>query len=141
LAIILNGIVQAVHAFKSSSAGGILLKLLLSIISLIAGIVLLIYPFAGVVTLTLVLGVFIFTDGVLRVIQAFQIRPMPKWGWTLFNGILSIILGILIWSQWPFDALWILGLFMGISLIFNGIELITFSTSVREYPSEPSHES
>ncbi|MBE9043564.1 DUF308 domain-containing protein [Pleurocapsales cyanobacterium LEGE 10410] len=139
--LIIAGIAQAVHAFKSSSAGGILLKLLLSIISLLAGIVLLIYPLAGMVSLTLVLGIFIFLDGVLRVIQAFQLRPMPKWGWILFNGILSIILGILIWSQWPFDALWILGLFMGISLILNGVEVITFATSAREHLSEPTHES
>ena len=139
--LILSGVVQAVYALKSSSAGGILLKLLLSILSLIAGIVLLIYPVAGIVTLTLILGIFIFLDGVVRVIQAFQLRPMPKWGWVLFNGISSIILGILIWSQWPFDAFWILGLFMGISLIFNGIEVITFSTSAREHLREPSHES
>ena len=138
---IISGIVQAAYAFKSSSAGGILLKLLLSIISLIAGILLLVYPLIGVLTLTLVLGVYIFLDGVLRVIQAFQVRPMPKWGWVLFNGIASIILGILIWSQWPFDAVWILGLFVGISLVFNGIEVITFSTPVREQSSEPNHES
>ena len=74
--LIIGGIIQAVHAFKSSSAGGILLKLLLIILSLLAGIVVLIYPLAGMVSLTLVLGIFIFLDGVLRVIQAFQLRPM-----------------------------------------------------------------
>ncbi len=139
--LIVGGVVQAVHAFKSMSAGGILLKLLLSILSLVTGIVLLIYPLAGILTLTLILGVFIFLDGVLRVIHAFELRPLPKWGWVLVNGILNVILGILIWSQWPSDAVWILGLFVGISLIFNGMAVIAFSTSVREHLNEPIHES
>lgn len=139
--LIIGGVVQAVHAFKSTSAEEILLKLLLSILSLIAAIALLLYPWTGVLTLTLVLGLYIFLDGVLRVIHAFGLRPRFKWGWVLVNGILNIILGILIWSQWPSDAVWILGLFVGISLIVNGMAVITFSTSAREHLSEPNHES
>ena len=126
--LLVYGIVQLIYAFKSKSVGGFLLRLLLSIISIVTGIILLIYPLAGVFTLTLILGIYIFLDGVFRVIQAFQIRPLPKWGWVLFNGIVSIILGILIWSQWPFDATWLLGVYMGVSLIINGIEAIIFPT-------------
>ena len=127
--LLIYGIVQFIYAFKSRSVGGFLFKLLFSIISIIAAILLLIYPLAGVFTLTLVLGVYIFLDGVFRVIQAFQLRPLPLWGWVLFNGIVSIILGILIWSQWPFNAGWILGVYVCISLIINGIEAIIFPTS------------
>lgn len=128
--LLVYGIVQLLYAFKSRSIGGFLLKLLFGIISIIAAIFLLVYPLSGVFTLTLILGVYIFLDGVFRVIQSFQLRPLPKWGWVLFNGIVSIILGILIWSQWPFDASWILGVYVSISLIINGIEAIIFPTSV-----------
>lgn len=128
--LLVYGIVQFVYAFSSRSVGGFIFKLLYGIVSLIAGIILLLYPLAGVVRLSLVLGIYIFLDGVFRVIMAFQLRPLPKWGWVLFNGIVSIILGILIWSQWPFDAGWILGLYVGLSLIFNGIEAIIFPTSL-----------
>lgn len=124
--LLFYGIVQLLYAFKSKSVGGFFLRVLLSIISIIAALFLLVYPLSGVFTLTLILGVYIFLDGVFRVIQAFQIRPLSKWGWVLFNGIVSIILGILIWSHWPFDALWLLGLYMGVSLIVNGIEAIIF---------------
>ena len=127
--LLIYGIVQFIYAFKSRSVGGVLFKLLFSIVSIIAAIFLLVYPLAGVFTLTLVLGVYIFLDGVFRVIMAFQLRPLPKWGLVLFNGIVSIILGILIWSQWPFNAGWILGVYVGLSLIFNGIEAIIFPTS------------
>lgn len=127
--LLVYGIVQFIYAFKSRSVSGILFRLLFGIISIITALFLLFYPLAGVYTLTLVLGVYIFLDGVFRVIMAFQLRPLPKWGWVLFNGIVSIILGILIWSQWPFDATWMLGLYVGISLIINGIEAIIFPTS------------
>ena len=137
---LINGIVQAVYAFMSDEKI-FLLPLTLSLLSIITVIVLLIYPLTGMFTLTLILGVFIFLDGALQVIQAFQLRPLPKWGWVLVNGISNIILGIFIWSQWPFEAVWILGLFVGISLIFNGMTIITLSTPVRGGLSKPNYES
>ncbi|WP_319423463.1 HdeD family acid-resistance protein [Pleurocapsa sp. FMAR1] len=97
--LLIYGIVQFIYALKSGNRGRILFKLLFSIISIVAAIFLLVYPLAGVFTLTLVLGFYIFLDGVFRVVRAFQLRPLPKWDWILFNGIVSIILGILIWSQ------------------------------------------
>lgn len=127
--MLIYGTVQFIYAFESSRVGGVLFKLLFSIISIIAAILLLVYPLAGMFTLILVLGVYIFLDGVLRVIQAFQLRPLPKWGWVLFNGIVSIILGILIWSQWQRNASWMLGLYVGISLTIDGIEAIIFPSS------------
>lgn len=127
-----GGIVQLIYAFQSSSAGRVIFKLLGSIITLIAGFIMLTNPLAGVLTLTLVLGISIFSDGVLRVIQAFQIKPLAGWGWFLFNGILEIILGIFIWSQWPLDAAWVLGLFVGLSIFFNGLAVLMFSLAVRD---------
>ena len=137
---LINGIVQGLYAFRAKSEGEFLRELLPSLISLIAVIFLLIYPLTEVLTLTLVLGIFIFLDGVLRVIQAFQLRLWPKWGWVLFNGISHLILGFLIWSQWPFDALWLLGLFVGLSLSLNGMTLIIFSTPVHQSLSKPNSE-
>ena len=127
-----GGIVQLIYAFQSSSAGRVIFKLLGSIITLIAGFIMLTNPLAGVLTLTLVLGISIFSDGVLRVIQAFQIKPLAGWGLFLFNGILEIILGIFIWSQWPLDAAWVLGLFVGLSIFFNGLAVLMFSLAVRD---------
>ncbi|BAZ08465.1 hypothetical protein NIES4071_02700 [Calothrix sp. NIES-4071] len=122
---IFAGIIQLVYAFGSRGAGQIIWKLLLGILSILAGIGVLSNVFSGVLALTLVLGVTIFFQGVMQVILAFGIRPARNWGWVLASGILGIILGIFIWSEWPFNAPWLIGLWVGISLLLNGIWMIT----------------
>lgn len=125
------GITQIVYAFGSRGAGQLVWKLLLGVLYLGAGIVVLSNVFSGAIALTLILGITIFVQGALQVILAFGIRPARNWGWVLFSGILGIILGILIWSEWPFNAAWLLGLWVGISLLFNGIWMITLSSLPR----------
>jgi uncharacterized membrane protein HdeD (DUF308 family) len=63
-------------------------------------------------------------EGAIQAINAFEMRPAQNWGWMLASGIASIILGILIWSNWPFDSLQILGLLVGINLITTGVSLL-----------------
>lgn len=95
------------------------------------GIIVLSNVLSGALTLTLILGITIFAQGVIQVILAFGIRPARNWSWVLCSGILEIILGIFIWSEWPFNAAWIIGLWVGISLLFNGIWIITLSSLPR----------
>ena len=128
---IFAGIAQIVYAFRSHGAGQIIWKLLLGLLYLGAGIVVLSNVLSGAIALTLILGITIFVQGALQVILAFGIRPARNWGWVLFSGILGIILGIFIWSEWPFNAAWLIGLFVGISLLFNGIWMITLSSLPR----------
>ena len=124
---IFAGITQLVYAFGSRGAGQFVWKLLLGVLYVGAGIIVLFNVLEGAIALTLVLGITIFVQGALQVIFAFGIRPARNWGWVLFSGILAIILGILIWSGWPFNADWIIGLWVGISLLFNGIWMILLS--------------
>jgi uncharacterized membrane protein HdeD (DUF308 family) len=134
---VIGGILQGVYAFQQNRDGSSMaLKLILAVLYLVAGILLLLNPLAGAISLTLIIGVFFFVDGVFRVIWAFQLKPAPQWGWVLVNGILMIILGILIWSQWPFNALWILGLLVGVGLLVNGIATLVFGFT----PQTPSIE-
>lgn len=128
---IFAGIVQLVYGFGSRGAGQLVWKLLLGTLYLVAGIVVLSNVLEGALALTLILGITIFVQGVLQVILAFGIRPARNWGWVLFSGILGIILGIFIWSEWPFNAIWLIGLWVGISLLFNGIWMITLSSLSR----------
>jgi uncharacterized membrane protein HdeD (DUF308 family) len=67
---------------------------------------------------------------------AFQLRPASNWTWVLFSGIATIILGILIWSQWPFNAPWVLGLLTGISFFSTGIWKVMFSLAARSAINE-----
>lgn len=128
---IIGSIVQAVDAFRHHrSNGSLVLRLALSVLYFIVGALLLLNPFAGAVSLSLLIGIFFFVDGVFRIFMAFRVKPAPRWGWILLNGILMVILGIFIWSQWPLNAPWILGLWIGVGLLLNGITTLVFGTAV-----------
>jgi uncharacterized membrane protein HdeD (DUF308 family) len=128
---IFAGIAQIVYAFSSRGAGQVVWKLLLGVLYLGAGIIVLSNILSGAIALTLILGVTIFMQGAIQVFLAFAIRPARNWVWVLVSGILGIILGIFIWSQWPFNADWLIGLWVGINLLFDGIWMITLSSLPR----------
>jgi len=130
---IIGGIIQAVYAFRNNHRpSSLVLKLLLGIVAIVAGILLITNPVVGVASLTLIVGIYFFVDGIFRVFLAFQLKPAANWGWVLLNGILMIILGIFIWSQWPSSAVWVLGVLVGVGLLFSGISTLLFAIAARK---------
>ena len=124
LAFAVAGVAQTVHAFAARSWGGFLVGLLVGLLYLATGVVLWLNPLGGVVALTLFLAAVLVIDGVFRTVLAFQTRPRGGWVWLLLGGIVSIILGIMIWQQLPSSAIWILGLLLGINLAFSGFTFL-----------------
>jgi uncharacterized membrane protein HdeD (DUF308 family) len=88
-------------------------------------------PLLGVLSLTLVLAVFLLFEGVVEIIFYFKIRGTANAGWVLFDGIITLILGFLIWRRWPASSVWVIGTLVGISLIFSGISRVMLSSAVR----------
>ena len=129
IAFAIAGLAQTVHAFAARSWSGFLLDLLIGLLYLAAGVVLWLNPLGGAVTLTVILAVVLVLDGVFRSILAFQVRPRTGWVWLLLGGIVSIILGIMIWHQLPSSALWILGLLLGINLMFSGLTFLKLAST------------
>jgi uncharacterized membrane protein HdeD (DUF308 family) len=127
IAFAIAGAAQTVHAARSWS--GFLFDLLTGLLYLAAGIVLWLNPVGGAVTLTAILAVVLALDGVFRSILAFQVRPRTGWVWLLLGGIVSIILGLMIWRQLPSSALWILGLFLGLNLILSGLTFLRLGST------------
>ncbi|MEX0269642.1 HdeD family acid-resistance protein [Leptolyngbyaceae cyanobacterium UHCC 1019] len=125
------GIIRIVYAIQSRQDRGFLLKLLIGILYVITGILLLSNVFGAALTLTVAFGIAIVGQGILEVIAAFKARPEANWVWTLVSGLLAIVLGILIFYQWPFSAAWILGVFVGINLMFTGVWMIVIPWAVR----------
>jgi uncharacterized membrane protein HdeD (DUF308 family) len=130
--LLVGGAVQLVHVLRSQSWRGAVPQVLASILYLGTGALLLLYPLTGVLTLTLVLGTFFLIEGALKIIMAFRVRPTPQWGWLLFNGILSLALGWMMWVHWPATAAWAIGLLFGIDLIFSGWAMVMLVMSIRE---------
>ncbi|ARV61673.1 hypothetical protein BZZ01_26360 [Nostocales cyanobacterium HT-58-2] len=131
LMLIFAGGAKLGYAFQTRDRGGFVWKILLGILYFATGVMLLIYPFTGVLTLTLLLGSFLLTEGVFELILAFRLRPQQNWIWVLADGIITLLLGAMIWFQWPFNAPWVIGLLVGISILFSGISRIMLSLNAR----------
>lgn len=119
--LFISGVVILVDTFTFwlRKGSGFFLHLLMGILYLVAGVVLLSNPVSGSISLTLMFAILYLLVGIFRVIYSLSVRA-PKWGWSLFSGILAILIGVLVLSEWPVSGLFIIGLFVGIDLIVSG---------------------
>lgn len=115
-----SGVTKIVYAFQTREEGFIW-KLLIGALYIATGASLFFQPLAGVLTLTLLLGGFLLTEGTFNIILAFRLKSQPNWTWVLVDGIVTLALGVLVWMQFPSDAPWLLGTLVGASVLFSGI--------------------
>ena len=137
LILISAGGAKLTYAFQTRNEGGFIWKLLLSILYVGTGVMLFIYPSTGILTLTLLLGSYLLTEGVFELILAFRLRPRQNWTSVLTNGVVTLLLGGLVWFQWPFDAPWLIGTLVGASIFFTGISRVLLSLNPRSGLNQP----
>ena len=135
--LIVGGIMEVVHAFWHKRWAGFFLDLLTGILYVVAGWMIMSNPKESALLLTLVIAMFLVFEGVFRIVAALVVR-YPHWGWLLFNGVISLLLGVMIWRQWPYSGLWVIGLFVGIEMLLNGWSLVMLSLAGRNLPEEAS---
>jgi uncharacterized membrane protein HdeD (DUF308 family) len=128
--MLIGGVLETVGAFWSRRWSGFFLHLLSGVLSIIVGLLFVRAPVDAMLALTLLLACLLMVGGLFRIIAALTYR-FSSWGWPLFSGIIDVILGVMIWMQWPASALWVMGLFLGISLIFRGGDWIGVGLAVR----------
>lgn len=124
------GITQIVSSFWTGRWSGMLLHLLIGVLYTVVGFVVIDAPEESAAALTLVIAVFLIVGGILRIVAALTQR-FHDWGWVLLNGVVSLFLGMLIYRQWPLSGLWVIGLFVGIDMIFNGWTWVMLSIGLR----------
>ena len=129
--LIFVSIAQIIFALNSQSVGKFFLRIFLAVIYGIAGVILALFPISGVAALTIVLGAFLFAYGVVDIVGAFQMEPVHR-GWFLFDGIVSLLLGISIMSRWPFSSLWAIGTLVGLAVLMGGISRIMIAAKLRK---------
>ncbi|MBW4564760.1 MAG: HdeD family acid-resistance protein [Mojavia pulchra JT2-VF2] len=125
------GFAKLIYGFQNRDSKGFVWQILLGILYIATGVMLFTNPLKGVLTLTLLLGSFLLTEGVFELILAFRVRPQQNWTWVLGDGIITLILGAMIWFQWPFNAPWLIGTLLGVSILFTGISRVMLSLSGR----------
>ena len=104
---------------------------MVAILYLIVGIYFLLNPLLGVASFTLVLAVFFVVEGVFDLVAYFQNRSAQGSVWVLVDGIVTLILGALVWRQWPSSSLWVIGTLVGISMIMTGTTRLMISLAAR----------
>ena len=129
--LIIAGVIQIVHAFQCRRSKGLILRIFMGIIYLLIGVMFITYPLSGALTLTLLLVLLFIVSGSFKIALALQVKPAPSWGWIMFSGIISVLLGVVIWMALPDAATWVIGLLVGIELLFSGWTMIMFSLSLR----------
>jgi uncharacterized membrane protein HdeD (DUF308 family) len=131
---LISGIAGLITTFMMRQAPGFWWSLLSAILGIAAGIVLLLYPLSGVLTLTFVLIVFFAIEGIASIMFALEHKRelSGRWGWMLASGIIDLILGAIIFLGLPGTAAWALGLLVGINMVFGGSALIGMALHARE---------
>jgi uncharacterized membrane protein HdeD (DUF308 family) len=122
--LIAGGITWIVLSFHARSWGSGLWEALVGVMALVCGVIMLAHPLVGLAVMTLALAAYFTAAGILKIVFAFHLRPVRGWGWVLFNGVISILLGVLITYQWPISGTWAVGTLVGVDLLIGGFSLV-----------------
>ena len=136
--IVLAGIVHVAVAFHSHAAGSVIWKLLVGLAYLVFGGYMLVHPVLSVASLTLVLAALFVIGGVLNIVLYFKMRPLHGSIWVLVDGLITLLLGAMIYLQWPFSAIWAIGILVGASMMISGFTRIALSSAVRRATIPPA---
>jgi uncharacterized membrane protein HdeD (DUF308 family) len=132
--LLISGVIEIVGAFWSLRSSGFFLHLLSGVLSLVIGVLFLRAPLDALLTLTLLVSCLFLVGGIFKIVAAVSHR-FHAWVWVLLSGVIDLSLGVMIWMDWPESALWVLGLFVGISLVFRGFHWIGLGLILHRHPA------
>ncbi len=115
------GVFEVINAFQVKSWGRFIFWLLLGVLYIVAGFVAWDNPFLTAVWLTLILGAVLVASGIMRIFLAFNMKHGSPWVWVVVSGVITLVLGLIILAHWPFSAVYTLGIFLGVDLVFAGV--------------------
>jgi uncharacterized membrane protein HdeD (DUF308 family) len=134
--LLIGGVAQIIGSFQSRGWGAFFLQLLMGIIYVVTGLLMLEQPVEALFVLTVLVAVALLVGGLFRTLVSLM-NHFPGWGWVLAGGIIDVILGLMIWRRLPESAIWVIGLFVGITMLYNGATWIALALSIHEVPAPP----
>ncbi|MDX1964783.1 MAG: HdeD family acid-resistance protein [Pirellulales bacterium] len=132
--MIAAGVAEVVHAFSVTRWSGTLLHLLMGVMYGVVGILTIEKPELSAIIFTQFLAIFFIVSGAFRILAAL-VNQFPGWGWVLVNGVVTLVLGVMIYKEWPYSGLWFIGLYLGIDMILNGWTWIFLALGLKRLPS------
>ena len=130
--LVFGGVTHLIGAFKGGGAKQVVFQVLVGLAYLIGGFYSLMHPLLAIGTLTLLLAAVILAGGALEIISYFRLKGENASGWMLFNGIITLLLGGMIWFHWPSSSVWAIGILVGMSLLMTGMARLMFGLAARK---------
>lgn len=125
-----SGASETITAFSARPWQGVVLHLIGGLLSLFVGLAIVARPAAGAETLTLLFAIFFLVSGLGRAASAFILR-LPGWTWSVGSGLITALLGAMVWRQWPESSSWLIGTYVGVELIARGWPIVLFAFALR----------
>jgi uncharacterized membrane protein HdeD (DUF308 family) len=132
--LLAGGIAEIINSFWAGRWSGMLIHLLIGVLYTVVGFMIIEQPENSALQLTLIIAIFLIISGIFRVVFALSER-FTGWPWVMLNGAVTLLLGLLIYKQWPASGLWVIGLFVGIEMIFNGWSWVMLAFGLRRLPA------
>ncbi|HEY7299278.1 MAG TPA: HdeD family acid-resistance protein [Xanthobacteraceae bacterium] len=130
--MVIAGAVEVVNAFQMKTWGKFLFWAALGVLYIIAGFVAFENPLLTAAVLTLLLGAALVASGIVRIILAFSMQQGTPWIWVVLSGIVTLLVGLIILAHWPVSSLFVLGIFLGVDLVFAGASWIGIGLGLRK---------
>lgn len=130
--MIVSGVFEIVHGFQLKSWGRFFLWIVIGLLYIVAGFIAFMNPILASSVLTLMLGFGLVFAGVMRIVLAMQMRTGAAWGWVVFSGAITLLLGAIIVLHWPVSSLYALGIFLGVDLIIAGASWLGIGLGFRQ---------
>jgi uncharacterized membrane protein HdeD (DUF308 family) len=133
--LLFSAVFHLALAFTGGRPGAVVGEILLAALYGFIGYYVLTHPAVGLASLTAAITVYLFLEGILEFVLSYMLRPLPGAGWLLFDGIVTLALAVYIVSTWSTSESWVLGLLVGVSMLFSGVTRLMLSIAVRSVVS------
>ena len=130
--LVISGVAHGFHAFQASGWRGGLVQILCALLYLGVGLMMINNPISGLLALTVTVLVYFGVSGIFKIILAIRVEHLPQRGWLTVSGILSLVLAIYLGSQFPNNAMWVIGMLFGIEMIFSGWSFVMIAQAARK---------
>ena len=133
--MMIAGVAEVINAFQIKTWGRFFFWLILGILYIVAGFVAWDNPLLTAVWLTLFLGAALVASGIVRIFLGFSMQHGSPWMWVVVSGLITLLLGVIILAHWPVSAVYTLGIFLGVDLVFAGASWISLGLALRNAPA------
>jgi uncharacterized membrane protein HdeD (DUF308 family) len=134
IVLMIAGVITIITSLWAGKWSGTMVQLLVGVLYLVIGFMISDKPLASAETMTLFIAAFCMVAGIFRTVSALSLR-YPFWGWSLLNGMITMLLGLIIYRQFPYSAAWVLGLLVGLELFFHGWTWVMISLALKKLPT------